>query len=71
MVCSRVGPWKEGIDQPVLGNGLLRSLLLSVFTIENNVCCMLIIYGLYYVEVGSFYDYFLNQFSHSVVSDSM
>ena len=24
------------------------------FTIENNVCCRLIIYGLYYVEVGSF-----------------
>ena len=25
------------------------------FTIENNVCCRLIIYGLYYVEVGSLY----------------
>ena len=25
------------------------------FTIENNVCCRLIIYGLYYVEVGSFH----------------
>ena len=24
------------------------------FTIENNACCRLIIYGLYYVEVGSF-----------------
>ena len=23
------------------------------FTIENNVCCRLITYGLYYVEVGS------------------
>ena len=29
------------------------------FTIENNVCCRLIIYGLYYVEVGSFYAHFL------------
>ena len=53
--------------------GLFLNLggMLSVFTIENNVCCMLIIYGLYYVEVGSFYDYFLNQFSHSVVSESL
>ena len=24
------------------------------FTIENNACCRLVIYGLYYVEVGSF-----------------
>ena len=28
------------------------------FSIENNVCCGLIIYGLYYVEVGSFYAHF-------------
>ena len=41
------------------------------FTTENNVFCMLIIYGLYHVEVGSFYDYFLNQFSRSVVSESL
>ena len=31
---------------------------LTFFTIENNVCCRLIIYGLYYVEVGSFYAHF-------------
>lgn len=28
MVCSRVGPRKEGVDQSVLGNGLLHSFLL-------------------------------------------
>ena len=28
------------------------------FTIENDVCCRLIIYGPYYVEVGSFYAHF-------------
>lgn len=27
MVCSRVGPRKEGVDQPVPGNGLLCSFL--------------------------------------------
>ena len=31
------------------------------FTIENNVCCRLIIYGLYYVEVGSSYAHFLGR----------
>ena len=29
------------------------------FSLENNVCCGLIIYGLYYVEAGSFYAHFL------------
>ena len=29
-----------------------------LFTTENNVCCRLIIYDLYYVEVGSFYAHF-------------
>ena len=33
-------------------------------TIENNVCSRLIIYGLYYVEVGSFYAHFLKSFNH-------
>ena len=33
------------------------------FTIENNVCCRLIIHGLYYVKVGSFYAHFLKSFS--------
>ena len=33
----------------------LRGGCFQFFTIENNVCCRLIIYGIYYVEVGSFY----------------
>ena len=37
----------------------LRGECFQFFTIENNVCCRLIIYGLYYVEVGSFYAHFL------------
>ena len=37
------------------------------FTIENNVCCRLIIYSLYCVEVGSFYAQFLKQFNHKWV----
>ena len=31
-------------------------------TIENNICCGFIIYGLYYVEVGSFHANFLKSF---------
>ena len=31
----------------------LRGEFFQFFNIENNVCCRLIIYGLYYVEVGS------------------
>ena len=34
---------------------------LLVFTIENNVCCGLFIYCLYYVKVGSFYTHLLKQ----------
>ena len=39
------------------------------FDIENNVCCRLIIYGLYYVEVGSSYAdfFFLKSFTHKWV----
>ena len=37
------------------------------FNIENNVCCRLIIYGLYYVEVGSFYVHFLKHLYHKWV----
>ena len=37
------------------------------FTIENNACCRLIIYDLYYVEVGSFYTHFLKSFNHKWV----
>ena len=46
---------------------LILGGMLSVFTIENNVCCRLIIYGLYYVEVGSSYVHFLKNFNHKWV----
>ena len=46
---------------------LILGGMLSVIHIENNVCCMLIIYGLYYVEVGSFYAHFLKSFNHKWV----
>ena len=39
----------------------------QIFTIENNVCYRLIIYGLYYVEVGSFYAHVLKSFNHNWV----
>ena len=39
----------------LMGNAL-------VFTLENHVCCRLVIYGLYYVEVGSFYAHFFEEF---------
>ena len=34
------------------------------FSFENSVCCRLIIYGLYYVEVCSFHAHFLKSFNH-------
>ena len=37
------------------------------FTIEDNVCCRLITYRLYYVEVGSLYAHFLKSFKHKWV----
>ena len=40
--------------------------MFQFFTIEN-VCYRLIIYGLYYVEVGSFYGHFLKSFNHKWV----
>ena len=49
---------------------LVLSLILGecfqFFTIENNVCCRLIIYGLSCVEVGSFYAHFLKSLSEKV-----
>ena len=51
--------------QPVLF--LILAGMLSVFTIENDVCCRFIIYGLYYVEAGSFYAHFLKSFQHKWV----
>ena len=46
---------------------LILGEMLSFFTIKNNVCCRLILYGLYYVEVGSFYAHFLKSFNHKWV----
>ena len=40
------------------GNGI------SFFTIENDVGCGFVIYGLYYVEVSSLYVYPLESFYH-------
>ena len=34
------------------------------FTIEDNVCCGLVIYSFYYVEICSFYSCFLESFYH-------
>ena len=45
----------------------LRGGCFQFFTIENNLCCKFIIYGLYYVEVGSFYSHFLKSFNHKWV----
>ena len=42
---------------------LILGGMLSVFHQENNVCCRFIIYGLYCVEVGSFYVHFLKSFN--------
>ena len=38
---------------------LVPDLRGNAFTVENNVCCGFVIYGLYYVELGSFYAHFL------------
>ena len=40
----------------------LRGGCFQFFTIENNVCYRLLIYSLYYVEVGSFYAHFFEEF---------
>ena len=45
----------------------LQGECFQFFTIENNVCYRFIIYGLYYVEVGSFYAHFLKSFNHKWV----
>ena len=39
-----------------------NKIRVSTFTINNNVCCRLIICGLYFVEVGSFYAHFFEEF---------
>ena len=40
---------------------LISEEMLSIFTTEN-VCCEFAVYGLYYVEVGSFCAHFLERF---------
>ena len=45
----------------------LRGECFQFFIIENSVCHRLIIYGLYYVEAGSFYAHFLKSFNHKWV----
>ena len=37
------------------------------FTVENDICCGFVIYGLYYVEVRSLYAHFLERFYHKWV----
>ena len=43
---------------------LILGKFIQFSTIESNVCCRLIVYGLYYVEVVSFYAHFLKSFNH-------
>ena len=50
----------------------LRGECFQFFTIEDSVCCRLIIYDLiiydlYFVQVGSFYAHFLKTFNHKWV----
>ena len=46
-----------------------HSCLVQFFTIENNVCFGLIMYGLYYIEIDYFYPHFLKSFNHKWVLD--
>ena len=41
---------------------LILEEMFSFFTIEDNVCCQFFMYGLCYVEVCSFYAFFLESF---------
>ena len=45
----------------------LRGNAFSLSPLRINVCCRLIIDGLYYVEVDSFYDHFLKSFNYKWV----
>ena len=47
---------------------LILEKVLQFFTVENSVCCGFVIYGLYYIEVASFYTYFLDSFHHKLAS---
>ena len=55
------------VKQDTLVLFLILGAMLSVFHIEDNVCCRLIIYGIYYVELGSFHAHFLKSFNHKLV----
>ena len=44
-----------------------RKECFQFFTTENDVCGEFAVYDLYYVEVGSFYAYFLESFYHKWV----
>ena len=46
---------------------LILEEMLSAFTIEYDVSCKFVIYGLYYVEVYSLYVHFLEGFYHKCV----
>ena len=59
--------WIIVVEVDTLVLFLILGGMLSVFTIRNNVCCRFIIYGLYYVEVGSFSVHFLKSFNHKFV----
>ena len=39
------------------------------FTVENNVCCRFVTYGLYYDELGSFFAYFLEGFCFFTINE--
>ena len=47
----------------------LRGEYFQLLAIESNVCCRLTRYGIYYVEVGSFYAHLLKTFNHKWVLD--
>ena len=53
--------WKEKFTKPRDKCTATQRFLLF-FAVENNVCYGFVICGLYYVEVGSFYAYFLEGF---------
>ena len=45
----------------------VRGNAFSFSPLKKNIFCRFIIYGLYYIEVGSFYAHFLKTFSHKSV----
>ena len=45
----------------------VRGNAFSFSPLKKNIFCRFIIYGLYYIEVGSFYAHFLKTFSHKWV----